>query len=139
MRSQCIVFVEKSIRHQYPGLWQSELLKELFDQDVKIDYDILPFRCVDDFIGLPFRMAELNTWATMSVGPTNFRAKWTYGRARPEEVRSAAMHILPRVPLSLISALAFRFFLRSVCFRPYRLDGASLTMERSRRTVPKTF
>lgn len=78
--------VADAVHDEYPGLWQSELLIEFFD-NVQIDYDILPFRCVDDFIGEPFRMAEINTWAPGKVGPTNFRAKWTYGRPRPEEVR----------------------------------------------------
>ena len=31
-------------------------------------------------------MSEINTWAIAIVSPTNFLAKWSYGRPRPEEV-----------------------------------------------------
>jgi hypothetical protein len=53
---------------------------------IELDYDILPFRCRDDFIGTKVRLATLNTWAIGTVAPVNFAAKWHVGRIRPEEI-----------------------------------------------------
>jgi len=36
------------------------------EEGLKLDYDILPFRCREDFIGTEVRLAALNTWSIMS-------------------------------------------------------------------------
>jgi len=33
--------------------------------DIKLDYKIFPFRCLQDFIGTEVRLAALNTWSIM--------------------------------------------------------------------------
>ncbi len=83
------------------------------EDGIKLDYDVLPFRCRDDFIGTNVRLAGLNTWSITSkfglnlgricilfeyhaltfcllvrtaVAPINFAAKWYAGQMRPEEM-----------------------------------------------------
>ena len=78
--------IAENVHDEYPGLWQSLFLESLFAEGVALDYDVLPFRSRADFVGGLVRMSELNTWAIGNISPTNFLAKWSYGRPRPEEV-----------------------------------------------------
>merc|ERR1711933_482224 len=78
--------IADNVHDEYPGLWQANLIQSFFGQGVAIDYNILPFRSQFDFVGGLVRMTGINTWAVATVSPTNFLAKWTYGRPRPEEV-----------------------------------------------------
>ena len=73
------------VHDEYPGYWQAQLLMSFFPT-MTIDYGVLPERSKYDFVGGPIRFAALNTWATDRVSAINFRAKWKYGRPRPEEV-----------------------------------------------------
>lgn len=36
------------------------------EDGIKLDHDILPFRCREDFIGTDVRLAALNTWSITS-------------------------------------------------------------------------
>lgn len=78
--------VASKVQKEYPGFHQQNLLASFFQDGVKIDYSIFPFRSMVDFVGGPVRMAELNTWAVSRVAAINFGAKWWTGRPRPEEV-----------------------------------------------------
>merc|ERR1712038_722071 len=51
-----------------------------------MDRDVLPGLSKVDFVNGPIALSGLNGWAVSTVGPTNFGAKWMFGRARPEEV-----------------------------------------------------
>jgi membrane-associated phospholipid phosphatase len=78
--------VAESVRADYPGSLQVELIEWLWSQGVSLDYNIMPFRSQSDFIGTQVTMAALNTWAIGAVAPFNFYLKWYAGRPRPEEV-----------------------------------------------------
>lgn len=59
--------VAELVHDEYPGQNQAKLLEYFFVYDrIELDYDILPFRCIDDFIGMEVRLAALNTWAITS-------------------------------------------------------------------------
>ena len=77
--------VAEAVNDEYPGFWQAWFLEHYFPK-MKMDTTIFPFRSLFDFVGGPIRVAAINTWATETVAPINFRAKWSYGRPRPEEV-----------------------------------------------------
>jgi hypothetical protein len=51
-----------------------------------LDYEILPFRSRNDFIGTNVRIAALNTWSIGAVAAVSFAAKWHVGRIRAEEI-----------------------------------------------------
>jgi hypothetical protein len=79
--------VAEAVHGEHPASHPLELVKTFFDQqDLQIDYDILPFRSQRDFVGLEVRMADMMTWAFAAVAPTNFLMKWSVGRPRPEEI-----------------------------------------------------
>jgi membrane-associated phospholipid phosphatase len=81
--------VAESVHDEFPGLNHVYMIKSFFTgggfRGIELDYDILPFRCRDDFIGTLVRLAALNTWSISTVAPINFAAKWHAGRIRPEE------------------------------------------------------
>lgn len=59
--------VAEAVHDEYPGLNQANLIEWfIINTGIKLDYDILPFRCRDDFIGTNVRLAALNTWAITS-------------------------------------------------------------------------
>ena len=39
---------------------------------IQLDYNVMPFRSDEDFLGTEVRCAELNTWAVAAVAPINF-------------------------------------------------------------------
>jgi len=78
--------VAEAVHDEYPGSLQANLISSLWNQGVVIDYDIMPFRCRNDFLRETIGPPDLNTWAIRTVAPINFNAKWTAGRPRPEEV-----------------------------------------------------
>ena len=54
----------ESIHDEFPGKLQALLLDWMIKHGgIKLDHDILPFCCRDDFIGTNVRLAALNTWA----------------------------------------------------------------------------
>jgi len=61
----------EKVHNEYPGKNQAELLERWYEtlgrRGVKLDATILPFRCVEDFIGTEVRLAALNTWAISST------------------------------------------------------------------------
>ena len=89
VHSSSIHQVAMAVHNEYPGQLQVELIQWLWSQprdELKVDYDILPFRSQRDFVGLQVAMSDLNTWAIGVVAPMNFYLKWFAGRPRPEEV-----------------------------------------------------
>jgi hypothetical protein len=78
--------VAEAVHGEYPASHHVELVKTFFGQGLQIDNNILPFRSKRDFIGLEVRIADLMTWGFAAVAPTNFLAKWSVGRPRPEEI-----------------------------------------------------
>ena len=80
--------VAKAVHSEYPLTWQNMMIKSFLNEDagwgIALDYNILPFRCVKDFIGLVIRLGELNMWSLGAVAPTNFLVKWHFGRPRGE-------------------------------------------------------
>ena len=48
------------------------------EDGIKLDYDILPFRCRDDFIGTDVRLAGLNTWSITSKFGLNLDGRFTF-------------------------------------------------------------
>lgn len=71
---------------QYPGYHHTILISYLLQQGAHIDDSIVPFTCVKEFLREIVLLSYLNTWATSTVGPSNFGIKYYVGRARPEEV-----------------------------------------------------
>ncbi len=63
--------VAERVHDEYPGENQAALLAHWFAnggrRTIKLDSSILPFRCVEDFIGTEVRLAALNTWAITST------------------------------------------------------------------------
>lgn len=53
---------------------------------VPVDRTIVPSVNKIDFLRYEIMLAEINTWAIATVGPSNFGLKWYAGRARPEEI-----------------------------------------------------
>lgn len=53
---------------QYPGENQAKMIESFINSDegIQLDYDIVPFRCKEDFIGTNVRLAALNTWSITS-------------------------------------------------------------------------
>jgi len=78
--------VAETVHDEYPGSLQVDLIKSLWQQGVKLDHEVMPYRCQSDFLRLIIGPADLNTWAIRAVSALNFHAKWTAGRPRPEEV-----------------------------------------------------
>lgn len=61
--------VVEKVHDEYPGGNQAALLFSWFAnrKDIQLDYDILPFRCIDDFIGTEVRLAAILSWAIQST------------------------------------------------------------------------
>lgn len=62
--------VAEKVHDEYPGENQANLLAQWFGYGrttIQLDEAILPFRCVEDFIGTEVRLAALNTWAITST------------------------------------------------------------------------
>jgi hypothetical protein len=78
--------VAEAVRADYPGSLQVELIKWLWQEGTKLDYDLVPLWLFKDFVGLVIRLADLNTWAIGAVAPTSFHLKWYMGCSCPEEV-----------------------------------------------------
>lgn len=78
--------IAEAVHDEYPGSLQSEYFTKLWKAKVPIDYDVLPKRCNNDFIGDQIRVVDLNTWAIRVVSPFSFCIKWAIGRPRPEEI-----------------------------------------------------
>lgn len=53
---------------------------------VKIDLNVIPYRCDNMFLRTDFMLSMLSGWSMSVVGPMSFAAKWYAGRPRPEEV-----------------------------------------------------
>jgi len=60
--------VAEAVHDEYPGTHQGNMINSMIvsEEGLKLDYDILPFRCREDFIGTEVRLAALNTWSIMS-------------------------------------------------------------------------
>jgi hypothetical protein len=61
-----VYIVAEKVRDEYPGANQAALLSSWFAngrRTIQLDYSILPFRCMDDFIGTEVRLAAMLSWA----------------------------------------------------------------------------
>lgn len=60
--------VADAVHDEYPGTHQSRMIASFItsEEGIKIDHDIIPFRCRDDFIGTDVFLAAMNTWSITS-------------------------------------------------------------------------
>lgn len=60
--------VAQAVHDEYPGHHQSKMIASFItsEEGLKIDHDIIPFRCREDFIGTDVMLAALNTWSITS-------------------------------------------------------------------------
>jgi hypothetical protein len=79
-----------AIRAEWPGYWQEVMLESFYEEVVKLDTIVLPFRKKVESVGGQVRRSVLNTHgrSLRYLLPT-FVLKWMCGRARPEEVAFA--------------------------------------------------
>mmetsp|Transcript_19912 Transcript_19912/g.33064 ORF Transcript_19912/g.33064 Transcript_19912/m.33064 type:complete len:312 (-) Transcript_19912:9-944(-) len=79
--------VAESVHNEYPGKAHVALL-ETMDQarEIVLDYNVIPFTSVVEFVRGMVMIADLVTWAIARAGSINFGLKYHVGRARPEEV-----------------------------------------------------
>jgi hypothetical protein len=54
--------VAKAVQNEYPASIQQALIKQLFVDGVKFNYNIMPFRSMNDFVGMQVRIAFINSW-----------------------------------------------------------------------------
>ena len=79
--------VAEAVNGEYPAYHQQIYLKKLFKDGIDLDYGLGQLvRSSNDFIGMPIRLASINTWVFEIVAPVNFMLKWWFGVPRPEEV-----------------------------------------------------
>ncbi|KAL3940470.1 MAG: hypothetical protein SGARI_000952 [Bacillariaceae sp.] len=78
--------IAQLVHDEYPASLQQSMLYGLFKEGVKLNYDIIPFRSVVDFVATEVRMAKLNTWVVDTIAPISFMMKWHTGMPRPEEI-----------------------------------------------------
>ncbi|KAG7370515.1 hypothetical protein IV203_019085 [Nitzschia inconspicua] len=78
--------ITELVHGEYPASLQQELLKQLFSDGVELNYDVMPFRSVNDYVATEVRMSAINTWAVDTIAPISFLLKWNTGVPRPEEV-----------------------------------------------------
>merc|ERR1712032_367229 len=84
-----VLDVANAVYDEYPGLHQAEFLEDLIVfglyGPVEFDFSIIPRRSMAQFLRGIIAMADLNTYTMGVVGPHNFGAKWSGGRARPRD------------------------------------------------------
>lgn len=78
--------IAKLVQNEYPASLQQSYIGQLFRDGVEVNYDIMPFRSANDFVGTEVRIAAINTWAVDAVAPISFLLKWHTGMPRPEEM-----------------------------------------------------
>lgn len=63
-----VTTVAENVHDEYPGENQAALLYSWFAnrKDIQLDYKVLPFRCIDDFIGTEVRLAAILSWSIRS-------------------------------------------------------------------------
>merc|ERR1712038_1126785 len=81
-----IAEVAEAVHDEFPGVHHSTLIAQLLSEGAKIDRNVLPAQSKVDFLRGPVVLSKLNGWSIATVGPTNFGAKWMFGRSRPEEI-----------------------------------------------------
>jgi len=82
--------VAQAVRDEYPNTHQAtNIARMLGNNEVVVDNNIIPRRGYEQFLRGPFMLAHLNTWALATIGPHSFAAKYSVGRARPEEIAFA--------------------------------------------------
>ena len=77
--------VAMAVRNELPGKWHFALLETFLREGVTFS-KVVPALGNDGFLYREVMLSGLNGAAIVEVGETNFRTKWTHGRARPEEV-----------------------------------------------------
>jgi len=88
--------VAEAVHDEFPGSIQEAFLVSLIKKGtLKVDNDIIPKRCLKQFLHGPVMYSNLNTWAIDIIAPTNFAAKYFVGRARPEEIAWSVHCSLP--------------------------------------------
>jgi len=85
-----VLDVANAVYDEYPGLHQAEFIEDLIVfglyGPVEFDDGIIPRRSLAQFLRGIIAVADISTWSHGVVGPHNFGAKWSGGRARPEEI-----------------------------------------------------
>jgi membrane-associated phospholipid phosphatase len=78
--------VAQVVNNDFPGVLATALLSSLVAQKAKLDPTIIPFRSVNDPIGIQHRNVAISAWAISTIQPFTYTIKWAYGRPRPEEI-----------------------------------------------------
>lgn len=79
--------VADAVHNEYPGIAHVALLEQMDRaKGIVLDYNVIPFTSVSEFVRGMVMLSDLVTWAIARVGPLNFGLKYHVGRARPEEV-----------------------------------------------------
>ena len=78
--------VAQIVNNDFPGVLATALLSSLVAQRAKLDPTIIPFRSVNDPIGIQHRNVGISGWAISTIQPFTYAIKWAYGRPRPEEI-----------------------------------------------------
>jgi membrane-associated phospholipid phosphatase len=79
--------VAAAVHNDFPGYWTSLLLESfVITQKAPVDYHIIPFRSLNDPLGVQYRNVAINGWVLATIQPITYRVKWNYGRPRPEEI-----------------------------------------------------
>ena len=78
--------VAQAVRADFPGSIHANFIIQCLQNGLVIDNTIIPRRSTEQFLHSAVMLADINTWAVSTTGPTNFAAKYYAGRARPEEI-----------------------------------------------------
>jgi membrane-associated phospholipid phosphatase len=100
----------KFVNNDWPGLLAGNLLTNLVvTQRVKADPAIIPFRSLNDPIGVQHRTVAINGWTYAQITPINYYLKWYYGRPRPEEIAwlitQKKLNATSRVPQDVVDTI----------------------------------
>lgn len=76
----------QAVRADFPTKYPTELIQQFLAEGAKIDPSIIPQRSTDDFTRGPVALGAIAGEMVLTASPSCFAAKWSEGRARPEEV-----------------------------------------------------
>jgi hypothetical protein len=57
--------IAKFVQNEFPASIQQGLIRKLLVDGIRINYDVMPFRSINDFVGLQVRIAAINTWVSI--------------------------------------------------------------------------
>ena len=128
-KSYDIAAVAKAVQNEYPASLQQAFLESIFKAGIEMDYDVMPFRSVNDIVGAQFLMSALNTWTIDKVASISFLLKWRFGVARPEEVAwliaTGDFTVADGVPHRLVQKILSMNLKHSADFTAYE-DGSPM-------------